>query len=289
VDALGDTLRWKDPPRRIVSLSPNLTETLFALGIGARGDQQIVGVTRFCDTPAEARDIPDVGGIVDPSLEAVLARDPDLVVVTRGNPMEFIEALHDLGIPTYAVETRGRLVDLVESLRRLGHAVGRGRRADAWADSLRAEIRALEERTGALGPDRRPRVYFGSLEPPLWTAGPGSMIDDLIRLAGGKNVAADAPRAWVVYSLERIVAANPEVYLGTFPDGREEAVRREVAETLFTTPGLRDTEMGRATRICLLPEDLLLRPGPRIVRAAQILARCLHPELYPRDRRRGRR
>lgn len=284
VDGLGDTLRWESPPRRIVSLSPNITETLFALGIsGDSESQRIVGVTRFCDWPPEARGIARVGGIVDPSLEAIRSVEPDLVIVTRGNPKTFFEALDGLGIPMYALEANGGLSALLEAMRQLGHAVGRGEAADSLAADLRNRMEVLARQTREIPDEERPRVYYGSLESPLWTAGPGSMIDDLIHLAGGVNIAHEAPNPWSVLSLESIVAENPQIYLGTHPKDREEEAIRRASRILVEGPGWKDTEMGRATRICLIEEDILMRPGPRILLAAEQAARCFHPQLFPRD------
>jgi iron complex transport system substrate-binding protein len=285
VDGLGDTLRWESPPQRIVCLSPNITEVLFALGIRGNGEgQRIVGVTRFCDEPPEARDIPQIGGIVDPSLEMIRSVEPDLVVVTRGNPRQFFDALESLEIPRYALETDGGLKALLEGIRQLGHAVGREREADSLVADLMSRVEHLETLTNSLGDDERPRVYYGSLEPPLWTAGPGSMIDDLIHLAGGTNIAHDAPNAWSIFSLETVIAGDPEIYLGTHPEGQREETFRQSARVLTEEAGWRDTEMGRTGWICLIEEDILMRPGPRILLAAEQAARCFHPELFPRDR-----
>lgn len=279
VDDLGDTLRWDRAPERIVSLSPSITETLFAIGIGGGDEgQRLVGVTRFCDEPPAARSIPSVGGIVDPSLESIRSVEPDLVITTRGNLKPFFEALRDLGIPMYAVETDGGLRPLLEGMRRLGHALGRPEASDALVDGLEARLDRLERATGSIPADERPRVYYGSLEPPLWTAGPGSMIDDVIRAAGGVNVASDAPTAWAIYSLERIVAADPQVYLGTFAPGGYEEDRKRALRLLSGGTGWKDTQAGRTGRLCLIDENLLLRPGPRIISAAEDVARCLVPE-----------
>ncbi|MBD3334067.1 MAG: ABC transporter substrate-binding protein [Candidatus Eisenbacteria bacterium] len=300
VDDLGDTLRWQAPPERIVSLSPSLTELLFALGIdgqvsrpaeawpapGSRSrsgiaSQTLVGVTRFCDHPPEAKKITVVGGIVDPSLEAIRSVNADLVLVTRGNPREFVHALQDLGIATYAVETNGSLRELIAAMARAARAVGRSAAGDSLAANLTQRLQRLESKTEPLAMTRKPRVYYGSVEPPYWTAGPGSTIDDIIRVAGGINVASGAPTPWCVYSLESIVAHDPQVLLGTYPQGREARKRNAVVKILAERPGWRDTQLGEEPRLCLIEEDLLMRPGPRILTAAERVAACLHPRLFP--------
>ncbi|MBU1700769.1 MAG: ABC transporter substrate-binding protein [Candidatus Eisenbacteria bacterium] len=300
VDDLGDTLRWETRPQRIVSLSPNITELLFALGVSGEtagsssrsgsslgplpGDQKIVGVTRFCDEPPEALTIYNVGGIVDPSLEAILSAEPDLVFVTRGNPRTFIESLRQLNIPLYAMDPNGPLQDLVEAMKRVGYAAGRAGEADALAADLKARLAVLEKRFGALPQEKKPRVYYGSIEPPLWTAGPGSTIDDIIRIAGGANIADDAPTPWCIYTLESVIAQNPQILLGVYPAGQKDAERRRIMHLLAESPGWKDTELGMIQQVCLIEENVLMRPGPRIVLAAENAARCFHPAEFSRDK-----
>jgi iron complex transport system substrate-binding protein len=156
-DDLGKTVTWELPPRRIVSLSPNLTEILFAIGADSTC---VVGVTRFCDYPPAATRIARVGGIVDPSLEAIVALHPDLVLATRGNPLEFIESLRRLKIPVYALEDRGGLTQVFEVVRNVGRVTGRIGRAitlaaaDRGARARGAPARLLR-RAGGCPLDRR--------------------------------------------------------------------------------------------------------------------------------------
>jgi iron complex transport system substrate-binding protein len=279
-DVLGHTLQLATPPERIVSLSPSLTEILFAIGSGA---PRVVGVTNYCNHPAAARSLPSVGGVVDPSLEAVLARRPDLVLATRGNPLEFMESLIALGVPVYALETRGELSRIEATIREVGRVIGRAGAADSLAESLRARRERVRRRTAALPAARRPRVYYGELEGTLWTAGPGSYIDGVIAAAGGENVAGEAPSAWCALSLEEIVARDPQVFLGTFTGAdsaaRREARMEEVRELLANHPAWAGTRLGREPRIFLVHEDRLLRPGPRIYEVLEQFARFLHPDL----------
>jgi len=282
-DDLGRRITWEAPPRRIVSLSPSLTEILFALGADRT---TLVGVTRFCNYPPAAKQIAKVGGIVDPSLEAVLALRPDLVLATRGNPLEFIESLASLAVPVFALDTRGSLATILATIRSVGAATGREVEAARLVDSLAARQQALERRTGALPPEARPRVYYGPLEGTLWTAGPGSYLDALIRIAGGRNVAAQAPSAWSPLSLEIVLAEDPQVYLGSFA-GADTPARRAEAEAdarafLRGHGAWRETALGREPRIYMVHEDRLLRPAPRIYAVMEAFAEFLHPGLGAR-------
>jgi iron complex transport system substrate-binding protein len=274
VDALGDTLAAGPYPARIVSLSPNLTEILFALGVDS---SRIAGVTRYCDYPPEARERPVVGGIVDPSLERIQALHPDLVLAARGNPVEVLQRIRGLGIPVFAVEDRiglagiGRILGQVFALvgpderNRGRELLGRFRREldayRAWSDSL----------------ETRPRVYYADPEHLAWTAGPGSHVDDLIRLAGGSNVVREGG-AWPQYSAERLVLADPDWVVLALPEG---AGREAVLADVRRAPGWNELRAIRQGRICWIDAGVLLRPGPRVLGALETLAACLHPGRRP--------
>ncbi|MCK4413066.1 MAG: ABC transporter substrate-binding protein [Candidatus Eisenbacteria sp.] len=280
-DVLGHQVRWSEPPSRIVSLSPSITEILFSIGCDTNS---IVGVTRFCTYPPQAAVIPQVGGVVDPSLEVVLAREPDLVLATRGNPLEFMASLVSLGLPVYALETRGDLGQIIETIRAAGSVSGRDDGARALIRRLHEHRDRVERRTVGLDSTHRPRVYYGELEGALWTAGPGSYLNDLIWGAGGANVAAGAPSAWCALSLEEIVAHDPQVYLGSF-SGDDTSANR-AAETKRIQGFLNShevwsrTSLGRDPRIFLVQEDRLMRPGPRIFDVLEEFARFLHPDQW---------
>ncbi len=280
-DALGHLVRWRVPPSRIVSLSPNLTEILFAIGCGPG---EVAGVTSYCNFPPQVAALPRVGGVADPSLEAVHALAPDLVLATRGNPVEFMESLARLDIPVYAVEARGGLGRILALIVEIGEVTGRRERAALLADSLRLRLERVRAQAGGLPPESRPRVYMGELEGSRWAAGPGSYIQDMIEAAGGENVASSAPADWCPLSLEAIVARRPQVWLGAYgptSGGDEPVVRARALEIFRTHEGWRDTPLARDPRMLLIDEDRLQRPGPRVFEVLEELARFLHPELWP--------
>ena len=280
-DALDHRLSWVEPPRRVVSLSPNLTEILFAIGCDTT---RVVGVTRFCDYPPAAARVARVGGIVDPSLEAIVALRPDLVLATRGNPLEFIESLGRLKIPVYALEDRGGLKQIFRIIREVGDVTGRPAAGESLARSLEQRVNLVRRRTANLPGEDRPRVFFGELEGAHWTAGPGSYIDDLIGAVGGRNVGSVASIAWSPLSLEAIVMGNPAAYLGTFTGAdtpeRRHAIEARVADLLHTREGWSGTPLGAHPRIFLVQEDRLQRPGARVIDVLEEFARFLHPELW---------
>jgi iron complex transport system substrate-binding protein len=284
-DALGHTVAWSKPPERIVSLSPNLTEILFAIGCDAR---VVAGVTSYCNYPPQVVALPRVGGVADPSLEAVVRLQPDLVLATRGNALEFMESLTRLDIPVFAVEARGGLEQILVLILQIGAVTGRPEGAMHLADSLRLCLENVRARTAPLPADQRPRVYMGELDGAHWAAGPDSYIQGVIDAAGGENVGAVAPADWSPLSLEVIIARRPEVWLGAYgpaSGGEEAAVRARALEILRTHEGWRDTPLGRAPRLLLIDEDRLQRPGPRVFGIVEELARFLHPELWPAGQR----
>ncbi len=275
-DVMGHQVAWERPPQRIVSLSPSITEILFAIGCDTT---VVVGVTRFCNYPPEARTIARIGGIVDPNLEEIVALEPDLVLATRGNPIEFMESLTRLKVPVYALETREGLEQVLRTIEEIGAVTGREGAARREVEHLREGLAQVRARSAArTGP--RPRVFYGygGLEGPHWTAGPGSYVHDLITAAGGVNVGGRAPSAWSTLSLETIVEADPQVYLGTFASEGEEAARRRVLRQLREHEGWSQTALARNPRIILFAEDRLQRPGPRLFSVLEELSRALGGE-----------
>ena len=279
-DCLGHVVCWERPPQRIISLSPNLTEILYAVQAGPA----VVGVTRYCDYPIAAQSVTIIGGIVDPSLEMLVSLAPDLVLATRGVPLEAMASIQGLGLPVYALDSRGGLGTIRENILDVGRVTGRLEAANQLAATFDRRWNAVLDRTRGLSREDRPRVFYGDLDGAHWTAGPGTYIDDLIDAAGGRNVAGGAPPGWVPLALESIIAANPEVYLGAFDPEREspEEARMRVSEALRTLPGWPGTALGREAppRLHLVDVNRLQRPGPRILDILEEFSRYLHPDLW---------
>ncbi len=253
------------PPQRIVSLAPSTTEILFAMGLGDR----IVGVTNYCDYPEEAKKKAKIGGMSNPSLEAVVALKPDVVVMTTdGNPKEFEELLHSLHIRT-VVFTARRISELPKGIRDLGAALQVG----ASAEKLAAGIEYGMQRLGAashLRPDAsRQKVLYIVWPEPLIVAGPGTAIDDAITLLGRKNIASAAASEYPKYSLEEVLREAPDVILIGKGSGMDMVeVSRGMLKRLTSVPAVKNDN------ICYLG-DGLYRLGPRVVQGIEELAQCL--------------
>ncbi|GAG52585.1 unnamed protein product, partial [marine sediment metagenome] len=207
-DALGETVVLKGPASRIVSLAPGNTEILYAIGAGDR----VVGVTDYCNYPPEATRTLKVGGFSNPSLEGIVALRPDLVLAARFNPLALLEGLRQLGIPVFALAP-GTMGEALQAVRQVGKLVGLAPSAARLEASLKARVQAVNSLVETIPMSARPRVLWGRLDAPMYTAGPGSFIGSLIRLAGGANIASDAASDWIQVGLETIVARNPEVII----------------------------------------------------------------------------
>jgi len=252
------------PPRRVITLAPSLTDLILALGARER----LVGVTRLDDDPTVAS-LPRVGGFLDPNPEAVLALQPDLVLwVTDGGALPAVRRLAELSrtsrrpFPILAIPIV-TVADVYASARVVGEALG-----DAGGgERLAAELRAVADRVqreAARLPVRR--VLFVVGREPLVVAGPGSFADELLRMAGARNVAT-GPRPWPVYPLEKAVVDDPELVIDAAAREPPEGIRR-----LSAIPAVRRGAVAR------LPDDGLLRPGPRMIAGLERLFRLIHPE-----------
>jgi iron complex transport system substrate-binding protein len=268
VDDAGRKIFLADPPARIVSLAPSVTEMLFAVGAGG----QVVGVTSFCDYPAEARTKPRVGGSF-PNLEVVLSLKPTLVLAPRDfiRP-DMVAKLDQLKIALVILEARA-LEDVPRHVQMIGRMLGRSEKADAVATDLRRRVAEVRTRAAST---QRPRVFYVLNSDPLMTAGPGSFIHQMIETAGGTNVAAGAPLSYPRLSLEEVVRQDPEVIL--FPVGDDEGIPEQEQQRWLKWTTLSAVRQNRFVRI---PSVLLDRPGPRVVEGLELLARQLHPDLFP--------
>jgi iron complex transport system substrate-binding protein len=248
---------------RVVVLAPSLTEIVYGLGEGKR----VVGVCAQCDYPEAATRVPRVGGYLTPSVEAILGVRPDLVLVvpSPGN-REAVRALERVGVRVLVTADR-TLDDLWAAIASVAGALGVPERGQAMTQRIRGELEAVRTRVAGL-PPRRTLLVVGHR--PLIVAGGATLQDELLHIAGGVNVAADAGSAFPQVPLELVVAREPEVILDAAMG--TEAGGRELFTSLTTVPAVRNG------RIVPLAPDALFRAGPRVGEAAALLAKALHPE-----------
>lgn len=245
-----------------------MTEIMFSLGLG----QRIVGVTTVCDRPDAARSKAKVGGMANPSIEAIVALKPDLVVMTSdGNPKAVAERLTRLGIRTYVFTSR-RLTELPGGIREMGRALGASPAASRLAEQLETATRSVTAshrgappQTGAGRGDRK--AIFVIWPSPLIVAGPGTILDDAMRMSGLHNIAADAKTAYPRFSLEAVIERRPDVIL----IGKGHDDMRALSRGFLKSIGM--LEAVQKGRVCFM-DDALYRPGPRIPAGMAELARC---------------
>lgn len=259
------------PPERIVSLAPNVTELLFALGLGDR----IAGVTRFCDIPPEALAKPKIGGLIDPSFETIQSLRPDIVFAFRGNPLRAIERLRGLGFPVFVLDI-GRTIDAVfPMVAKVGAATGRETEAAALNARLRAGYRKVE--TALASVRTTPGVFLILHGQGLWTCGRDAFLDDLITRAGGRNVAAARARSWTFYQREQLLSDDPDVILVL---AKTVADFRRAEAWLAGESRLGGLKAVRTRRVYHLDENAASRFGPRLIDVLAQAAALLHPEAF---------
>lgn len=242
--------------RRIVSLAPSVTEILFALGAGDR----VVAVSSTCDRPSEVAALPRVGTWVSPSVEAILALSPDLVVAvpSPGN-RDSVLRLRELGLRVEVVG-ESTLADAWDAMLRIGGWTGRETQARELVDRLHRELD--EVRASVAG--RKPRrTLFVVGHEPLVVAGEGPFVGEILRLAGGENVAASTARPWPRLSIESVVALSPEVIV----DAAMGSEAGEAATSWWSKWASVAAVHDR--RVRSPSSDAMLRPGPRLGEAAR--------------------
>jgi len=241
------------PAMRIISLAPNLTEVLYDLGLG----EQVIAVSSYCDYPPGVKAKPKIGGMSNPSLEAIVAMKPDVVVLTDdGNPREIEERLRGLGVRTHVFRAK-RLDDLPREIRAMGTALNVEDRAERSARRIETAIRRYGK-TSRPAPARAPQRVLVVVQPePLMVAGPGTAMHDVLTLLGLRNIAASARSGYPRYSLEEVIRQAPDViFIGKGHDDIKAQSRRLLKR-------LNSLEAVREGRVHFIG-DALFRMGPRI-------------------------
>jgi iron complex transport system substrate-binding protein len=266
-DEAGRRVRVPARPERIITLAPNLTEIVYAVGAGNR----LVGNTTYCDYPAEAKQITKVGDTLHPSIERILSLRPQLILVSTASQLEvFTKQLDEQNIAVYVTDPHD-LEGVFRSIKAVGELLNEAERAASLVSALQSRAAFVEQKVRDA---KLVSVFYQLSAEPLYTAGRDSFVTDLIRRAGGQSVTADVPGAWPRYSDEAALASRPEVIVMATGDsmGAE-------ANTVIATP-LKRSPAATNNRIYKINGDYLSRPGPRLVDGLEELARALHPEAF---------
>jgi len=259
------------PPQRIVSLAPNITEILFALGLGDR----VVGVTRFCDFPPQAAKKEKVGGMVDPNLERIQALRPDLIIAFRGNPMNLLTKLRNLHFPVFVLDTGTSLEDLFRTIEKTGRLTREEESAERLLGALKKTGLDVEAALSQVG--QKPRVFLWLRGQGLWTCGQESYLNDLVLKAKGINIAGEIPRKWLQLSREQLIYENPDVIIIMVKDAAQFS---RAKDGLLADTRLQTVKAIAKKDIHFLDEDIASRFGPRLLDALLEIARILHPQQF---------
>lgn len=253
---------------RIVSLAPSVTETLFALGAGP----DVVGVSQYCDYPPQVHDLPRVGSFLTPNLEAIIALRPTLVVgLQLSSDVRQIRALNSMGYPVLLVSDDS-LQQIEASIEKVGARLNREDDARRLIAQIQSQIAAVRDRLASVKP-LRALMLVG--HQPIVAVGPGTYLDELMRIARADNIAEAAGEQWPHLSMEFIIAMRPEVIL----DGAmgTDSSSSDFWEQYPTIPAVRDH------RVLGYAEDPMLHAGPRVGQSLEIIARKIHPEAWAHE------
>ncbi len=272
-DGLGREVTLAAPATRIVSLAPSNTEALFALGVG----DHLVGRDTYSDYPPEALDIENIG---DPyasvNTEGIVTLEPDLVLAGGITSPDTVQQLADLGLTVYSTRVNTGLDDIYTDLLDIGTLTGRATEAQALVDDLKSRVEAVTAKTSTV--TERPVVFYelDATEPSKpWTPGPNTFMSQLIALAGGVNAGDIAADQYAQLSLEQLVTQDPAIIvLGSATYGGQ------TPELVAQRAGWESIAAVENGAVYTFDDNLVSRPGPRVVEGLEALARLIHPDLF---------
>lgn len=267
VDDAGRTVTIPAKIERIVSLAPNLTEIVYAVGAGDR----LVGNTTFCNYPAAAKNVAKVGDTLQPSIERILALRPQLVLVSTSSQLEaFTKQLNEQQIAVYITDPRD-LEGIFRSILSVGDLLNESVAASELVKQLRARSEKVERAVAGLP---SVSVFFQLSGQPLYTVGKSSFVTNLIQRAGGRSVTSDVKEAWPRLSDEAALASRPEAVIMLSGEAMGAGTNGKVAPALRNSPAVKNG------RVYVIDGDLLTRPGPRLIDGLEQIAHALHPEAF---------
>jgi len=262
-DDLGRLVGFNGTPERIISLAPSNTEILFALGLG----DKVVGVTSWCDYPPEALAKEQVGEYDTPDMEKIVALNPDLILVSYGTSMEVINGMVELGLTVFGIKSTD-LDDVLNDIRTIGEITDKEIEAQALTAEMENRIQAVTDQTTEL--EQRPKVfYLFDTYGGLWTVGQGTFIHELIEKAGGVNICQNLT-GYTTITLEEVIARNPEIIIAG----------EWAYDWAINATELASTNASQTDRIFTCDDDLVQRPGPRLIDGLEWFAYFIHPEVF---------
>ncbi len=247
---------------RIVSVTPATTEIACALGL----EEELVGVSTFCDYPPSVKKKEKIGSFSDPNLEKIIMLKPDAVLATGLEQAQAVEKMEKLGLNVISVEP-GDFEGLFRSVTEIGKACGKEKRASELVRDMRRSLGSLRARVSGISASLRPKVYFEIWNDPIMTAGKGSFIDEMISIAGGINISGDTGRPFSQFSAELVVERDPDVIILGYMAGGPSAAASVGKRAGWS--GIKAVRSGRVYDD--IDPDTLFRPGPRLIEGVKAL------------------
>jgi len=266
-DEMGRKVKIPYPAKSIISLAPSITEILFALGL----NEEIAAVTNFCDYPEPVFNKPRIGGFINPSIEKIVSLKPDLIIATRdGNRWETIHRLSDLGFPVYLIHPKS-FNGVMKAIHQIGVIVGKEDESKKILLNMISKKEGITTRTKSLP---KPKVFFQIGYAPIMTVGRETLADDLIRLAGGRNISENESVNYPLYNIETILSKAPEIIIVSSMDSK-----KDYLNLIKMWQSWKDLPAVKMNTIYVIDSNLVDRPTPRIVEGLEALAEMIHPEV----------
>lgn len=269
-DDTGRSLTIDKKPEKIVSLAPSNTEILYALGLGGK----VVGNTEYCDYPEEAKDVEKVGGFSDPNIEKIVSLEPDLVLGTTMHE-KHVADMEKLGLKVVLINATN-IDGVMKDVELVGQITGQTQEAETVVSDMQEKVSGVQTALKDLADDKKVKVFYLMWDDPITTVGSNTLISDVLITAGGVNVAADAEQDYPNYSLEVLVTKNPDAIVYT-KMGSGTGLN---PDTIKSKSGWEAISAVKNDRIYSIDDNLMSRPGPRIVDGLIETAKVLYPDRF---------
>lgn len=264
-DDAGVKITLSEPAKKVVSLAPANTEIVFAVG----GGSKLVGVTTYCDYPEEAKQIEKIGDFANPNVEKIISRKPQLVLATGGVQKGVVDRLTKFNIKVFVIDPKN-FEGLYTDIEKVGKIIGQEAEAKRVVEEMKAKV---EEIKNKIPKQAKPRVFFEIYSQPLMTAGKNTFIDDMLMIAGAENIGAAAGEGYPQFSEEQLVKENPDVYLAAKGSmNRPEDIKKRT--------GYSDLKAVKEGKVFVIDDNLVTRPGPRLVDGLMEVVKALYPEVF---------
>jgi iron complex transport system substrate-binding protein len=254
--------------QRFISLSPAATEILFALGL----KDEIIADTTFCNFPEEAKKLPKVGTFSEPNIEKILSLKPDIIFTTGLEQAPSVARLQSLGLKVIVSDPKN-IFEFFASIMQIGKATSREEAAGLLIETMQKRIDAIKSQVAMIPQDKRPKVFIEIWYDPIMTAGPNSIVNEILTIAGANNIAYDTNRPYSRFSAEAIIQRNPDVIILGY------MAKKNTKDLVSKRLGWKNINAIKNNRVISdIDPDLILRPSPRIVEGIEEIYKHLYHE-----------